>query len=264
MKRSIALVLILALVVAMSATVSATEATENVSGNSQEVLASYEEGTQDKTIINVDISWEQMSFTYKGESVPTWNAEEHRYEGETTEAGWAAGNGTITIRNNSNAILQTLISYKQEAAYKDVYMSFTDEAPYVGSAYTDDRKDAEGNVCGTPCEITIKAIPMGTLPKETVDNTRIGAITITLNSAVDVYEMLDALASEIDTCTIEDTSGLTRGTPYLVSGTDANALQDLVTAALDAYAADEKLTPENNVAINKALTSFYGALDIMQ
>lgn len=264
MKRSIALTLVLALVMTMSAVVSATEATESISGNSQEVLASYEEGTKDKTIVSVDISWEQMSFTYKGESAPVWNAEEHRYEGEATEAGWAPGNGTITIRNNSNAILQALIGYNQVDAYQDVYMSFTDEAPYIGSAYTNDQKDEAGNVCGTPCEITIKAIPMGTLPKETVDNTRIGTITITLNSEVDVYEMLDAVGAKISDCLFADISGLGRGTPYLVAGTDVNLLQNQVTAALEAYADNEGLTPENNVMINKALTDAYGALDLMQ
>ena len=263
MKRSIALVLIVALVVAMSVTVSATDATEGVSGNSQEVLASYEEGTQDKTVINVDISWEQMSFTYNGESAPAWNAEEHRYEGEATEAGWASGNGTITIRNNSNAVLQAIISYNQEPAFDDVFMNFTDKEPYVGSAYTDDNMDAEGNVCGTPCEITIKAIPTGILPKETADNTRIGSITITLNAEVDVYEMLDDLAIKIDGCKIGN-DGLSRGTPFLVAGTDANDIQEMVTAALETYAADNSTISEKNVAINKLLTSFYGALDIVQ
>lgn len=264
MKRCIALVLILTLMVSLTAAVSATEATENVSGNSQEVLASYEEGTQDRTIVSVDISWEQMSFTYKGESAPAWNAEEHRYEGEATEAGWAPGAGLITIRNNSNAVLQALISYKQETAYNDVYMSFTDEAPYIGSAHTDDRKDEQGEVCGTPCEITVKAIPMGTLPKETVDNTRIGAITITLNSDVDVYEMIDAVGNKLFAYHVGDASELPRGTRYLVSGTDVTAIQCLVDDALLNYDEDAGLTPEDNVAINKALTAFYGALDIKQ
>ena len=262
MKKSIALILILTLMVAMSATVSATEPTENISGNSQEVLASYEEGTQDKTIISVDISWEQMSFTYKGESVPTWNAEEHRYEGEAAEAGWAPGEGIITIRNNSNAVLQAQIKYTAESAYGDVQMSFTENAPYIGSAYTDDNVDAEGEVCGTPCQVTVKAIPTGTLPKETVDNTRIGAITITLNAEVDVYDMLDALTYKIDTCNAADPSVLTRGTPYLAE--DADALQTLVTTALITYADEKISTTEKNVAINAALTSVYGALNIAQ
>lgn len=263
MRRSIALILILALLAAVGVTAFATETTETSGGNSQEVLASYEEGNQDKTVISVDISWEQMSFTYRGESAPAWNAEEHRYEGEATEAGWAPGTGLITIRNNSNTILQAHVGYQQETAYETVEMSFTDEAPYIGSAYTDDRKDAEGNVCGTPCEVILKAIPTGTLSEDTVDNTRIGTITITLSAEVDVYEMLDNLTVRIAECDIQDITGLARGTAFLVSGTDADAIQQLVVDALEAYASDQDV-PQKNVAINKALTAFYGALDITQ
>lgn len=264
MKRSIALILILVLVATMSATAFATETTETASGNSQEVRASYEEGRQDKTVISVDISWEQMTFTYKGESAPAWNAEEHRYEGEATEAGWAPGNGTITVRNNSNTILQALISYTQETAYNTVFMNFTAEAPYIGSAYTDDRTDSEGNVCGTPCEVTVKAIPTGTLPKETVDNTRIGTITITLNQEVEVYDMLDELEFSIAELMAPDTSKLERGAVFIGTGTDLNALLDQIGTAKELYATPDVTEQAKNVAINKVLTAFYGALDMAQ
>ena len=260
MKKGIAFAMILALLLAVSTTAAATE-TE--SGNSQEVLASYEEGTQDKTVISVDISWEQMSFTYRGASTPTWDAEEHRYEGEATEAGWAPGNGIITIRNNSNAILQTNISYNQEAAYKTVDMTFTDKAPYIGSAYTDDRIDEEGIPFGTPCEVTIKAIPTGTLNKDTQDNTKIGTITITVNAGVDVYNMLDTLEARIAECTVQSTEGLKRGAVYLATGADAG-LYSLTSEASAAYGNSELTPAEKNVAINKALTAFYGALNIAQ
>ena len=263
MKKSIALILILALLAAVGTTAFAAETTETPEGNSQEVLASYEEGNRDKTVISVDISWDQMSFIYHGESAPAWNAEKHRYEDEVTEAGWAPGTGLITIRNNSNTILQAHVGYQQETAYETVKMCFTDEAPYIGSAYTDDRKDAEGNVCGTPCEVILKAIPTGILSEDTVDNTRIGTITITLSSEVDVYEMLDVLTARIAECDIQNVTGLERGTAFLASGTDVDAIQQLVVDALEVYASDQDV-PQKNVAINKVLTAFYGALDIAQ
>ena len=262
MKRSIALILMLLTVIGTTA--FAAETDETISGNSKEVLASYEEGTQDRTIISVDISWEQMSFTYKGESAPAWNPEEHRYEGEATEAGWAPGTGLITIRNNSNTLLQAQIGYNQEQAYDTVFMEFTDEAPYIGSAHTDDRTDAEGNVVGTPCEVTIKTIPTGALSKDTVDNTRIGTITITVNQQVEVLDMLDALTFKIVECGTPGADGKTRGAVYLVEGTDVNVLQALVTDALEVYMDSAKTPAEKNVAINKALTSYYGALEIVQ
>lgn len=261
MKRIIALVLAVLAVMSMSA---GTLAAETEGGNSQEVLASYEEGTQDKTVISVNISWAQMSFTYRGASMPTWDAEEHRYEGEATEAGWVAGNGTITLCNNSNTILQARITYDQEPAYDKLEMKFTAAAPYLGSAYTDDRTDEEGKPMGTPCEVTVKAIPTGALNKETEDNSKIGTITIELNPEVEVFTMLDELEGEIFSCESRGTENLERGTVFFAPGTDTETLYELISAASLAYGDENVSTQEKNVAINKALTAYYGALDIAQ
>ena len=264
MKRSIAFLLSLLLVASMSGTAYATEATEAVSGNSKEVLASYEKGIQDRTVISVDISWEQMTFTYKGASEPTWNAEEHRYEGEAVEAGWAPGNGIIRISNNSNTVLKAQIGYKQETAYDKVFMSFTDEAPYIGSAYTDDAQDEEGNTVGTPCVVAIKAIPTGTLDEDTQDNSKIGTITIKVDSDVDVLMMLTDLEAKIGAYGTVDMTDPDRGTVHFVTGTDTQNLSLDVTNAMVACVDPNLTDPEKNVIINKLLTDFYGALDIVQ
>ena len=106
MKRGIALFLILVLLAAMGTVVAAAEVTENINGKEYVVQAVYQKGAEDKTIIDVDISWEQMIFTYVGESEPVWNAEKLRYEDEVTEEGWAPETGRITICYNSNTILR--------------------------------------------------------------------------------------------------------------------------------------------------------------
>lgn len=266
MKKIIAFVLALTLLLSMSATVFATSTTETESGNSHEILASYKEGTQDSTVISVDISWKQMSFTYNGASSPVWNADEHRYEGEKTEAGWAKSEAIITIQNNSNTILQALLEYKQETDFAGLSMHFTDTAPYIGSANTADAQDEEG-VKGTPCIITIKAIPDGELDENTQDNTKIGVITITVqtvDSAALVLDMLDNLDILIAKYKNADTSNLARGAVYLASGTDTAALLELTSNAKTVYASAEKTETEKNVAVNAALTAFYGALEIAQ
>lgn len=261
MKRMIALVLILVLATAMSVTAFATEATDGDTGNSHEVLASYEAGTENKTVISVDISWQQMTFTYKGPSEPVWNAEQQRYEGEETEGGWEEGTGTITISNNSNAILQADIDYNQETGYRDVSMAFTDQAPFIGSADTADRQDADGTVRGTPCVVTVKAIPTGTLPKETEDNTRVGTITITLTEVTAVDEMLDLLSDKAGTWNVFYETGLGRGTAYMTSIAERTRISSLIDEAVDVYY-NETSEQEKNVAINQALTAFYGALEL--
>lgn len=263
MKKVIALILLFVIMASMSATAFAEEtATEDP--NSQAVLASYEASAQGKPVISVDISWEQMSFTYKDASAPAWNAEEHRYEGEETEAGWVEGNGIITISNNSNALLQACISYDPEEKFDTVSMSFTDTAPYLGSAHTDDRLDEEGEVIGTPCEVTIKVIPVGVLAKETGANTRIGTITISIKSDVDVFDMLDELGVEVGKRAVAHPAGLERGKVYMVSGAVTDNIYTLLDEASVAYADAQKTPAEKNVAINKALVAFYGALNIVQ
>ena len=199
MKRGIALMLSLLLVALMGSTAYATEATEAVRGSSKDVLASYADGDQAGNVISVDISWTEMSFTYKGASEPVWDAKEHRYKGEVTEAGWAPGKGTIIISNSSNAILKAQIGYTKEVAYDEVDMMFTDKAPYIGSAYTDDAVDKDGNTVGTPCAVAIKAIPTGVLDENTRDNSKIGTITIKVDSNVDVLAMLSDLETKIAT-----------------------------------------------------------------
>lgn len=263
MKRSIALFLIMVLMVAMGTAVTAAEVTENINGNEYTVQAVYQKGAEDKTIIDVDISWNQMIFTYVGESEPVWSAEKLRYEGDTTEAGWAAETGLITICNNSNTILQATMEYEEKPQYEGVSMCFSDAAPYIGSAHTDDAKDAEGKVCGTPCQVTIKVIPKGVLPNNVEKETDIGTITISLEPYEDVYGMLEELANKIEGYNIDDLTGKDRGTPYLAAEVDADELQALFTAAMIAYDEETK-SPEGNVAINKALTAYYGALDMVR
>lgn len=263
MKRTIALFLILVLMVAMGTTAAATETAENINGEEHNVQAVYQKGTKDKTVIDVDISWEQMIFTYEGKSEPVWNAEKLRYEGDVTDEGWAAETGLITICNNSNAVLQATLAYANEPGYEGVSMRFTDAAPYIGSAYTDDNQDAEGNVCGTPCQVTIKVIPKGALSSQAEEKTDIGTITISLEPCDDVLTMLEELGVKIGENNIDDLTGMNRGDPYLVAAADTVALLDLVTAAMTAYADDPKI-PEGNVAINKALTAYYSALDMVR
>ena len=258
MKRSIALLMLL--VTALCGTVSATGADPVT----QEVWASYTEGTDGRTVISIDISWEQMSFTYAGASAPAWNPETHRYEGHTTEGGWLPGTGLITIRNNSNAMLRASVSYEQETAYDSVDMRFTDRMPFIGSAYTEDRTDSAGNLCGTPCRITVKTVPVGTLSEETGDPAKIGTISVTVDTVTDPVEMLDTLNEQIDLYPIADGTGLDRGTVHFAAGTDTQRLYALTEAALAACKNGELTEAEKNVAINEALTAFYGALDIAQ
>lgn len=263
MKKTISLILVLVLLIGMRTTVLASSITDTDTGNSQEVLASYEDGAQNKIIISVDIGWNEMSFTYKGASELVWDATNHQYVGEATEAGWAASDATITITNHSNSILQAIISYDSDDAYSEIFMHFTDAAPYVGSAYTDDREDEDGNKLGTPCTVTVKAIPDGALPADTTDNTRIGVVTVKVTSDIDPLTVVDTIGGKISIYD-RDAEGLERGAAYFASETAATEIAVLYDAAMNAFQLPGTTDAEKNVAINALLTAFYGALEIVQ
>ncbi len=259
MKKFISFILILVMLMAMSTTAAATEVTEPGSGNSQEIWAIYKEGVKDNSIISVNISWEKMSFTYKGESEPVWNANLHQYEGEATEAGWAPSEAKITITNNSNTILKATFAYQHKDAFKDIDMAFTDMTPYIGSADTNDSQDAEGNPKGTPCQVSVKVIPTGVLEKENVESVQIGTITVSIEPVADCNEVVAAIEALIKTYQNQENEQLTRSDVHFREGTDVNALTMLMDAVWDATT-----TAETNVALNKLITTFYGALEIIE
>ena len=258
MKKMISLFLVLVLLFVMSVTVFASDIVDTETGSSQEVHATYKEGLKDKTIISVEINWNKMSFTYHGDSEPQWNALEHRYEGDVIKAGWDNSDATITIKNHSNSLLQAQLTYGSEEAFKDITMAFTDAAPYIGSAYTSDTEE------GTPCEVTIKAIPCGELSEETEDNAKIGTITVKVLSNVDAYVMMDDLAGKVaQHGAVQNVATADRGTVFFADGTDVDTLLANVETVIGDYAASE-VSAEKNAALNEVLISFYSALDIVQ
>lgn len=263
MKKTISSILVLVLLVAMSTTVLASSITDTETGNSQEVLASYEAGVGDKTIISVDIGWNKMSFTYKGASEPVWDAAKHQYVGDATEACWAASDAAITITNHSNSILRANISYTPEDAYSEIFMCFTDAAPYIGSAHTDDQEDADGNKLGTPCTVTVKVIPDGALSADTTDNTRIGVVTVKVTSDYNGLDVVDAITAMLSVHPW-DATGLERGAVYFTSQEAAGTVAELADAAAITFLQSEMTEAERNVAVNALITAYYGALEIVQ
>lgn len=263
MKKISSFVLTLALLMTMSTTIFASSITDTETGNNQDVLASYESSPENKTVISVDIAWNKISFTYNGASGPEWDATKHQYVDKAKEPGWTASEATITITNHSNSIVQATISYNAEDAYSDIGMIFTDEAPYIGSAYTEDQVDEEGNKQGTPCSVTVKVIPDGALSAETVDNTRIGVITVKVTSDHNGLDVVDAITAMLSVHPW-DAANLVRGTVYFTSQEAVDQIVELADAATAMYRQSDTTEAEWNAAVNALITAYYGALEIVQ
>ncbi len=173
MKKLLSLILALALVLSLSVTAFAAEGVSNGGTDSADVKGTYStEATV--TVYSVDIAWSGLEFTYNGAFEGNWNPENHEYE-DATAAGWAAGNGTITVTNHSNAAITATPTYTAKEGYESAGMNFSTDALQVATA-----DNGVDGAAGTAVVGTITVTPTGSLPEGTKDAT-IGTITITIS-----------------------------------------------------------------------------------
>lgn len=173
MKKILSLILALAMIMSLSVTAFAAEGVTNGGTDTADVKGTYSsEATV--TVYSVDIAWEGLSFTYNGAFEGNWNPKTHEYE-NATAAGWAAGNGTITVTNHSNTAITATPSYSPAAGYESAGVSFSTAALQVATA-----DNGVDGAAGTAVTGTITVTPTGSLPEGTEDVT-IGTITITIN-----------------------------------------------------------------------------------
>ena len=99
MKRIVALMLALALVMTMSLTAFAAEL-----GGKQDVTAKYEKTEIEDDVRNFELSWGELTFTYSETTEKTWNPDTHTYDEDTT-GGWDKESADITVINHSNVEL---------------------------------------------------------------------------------------------------------------------------------------------------------------
>ena len=102
---------ILALVIALSLSVTAFAATNDGSSPTDiTVNGTFVSGTAAGEKISVDIVWEAMDFTYTAASQGTWNPVTHTYEG-ATKGGWSNNTPAITVTNHSNVAVNATLGF---------------------------------------------------------------------------------------------------------------------------------------------------------
>lgn len=204
MKKIIALILTLILVMSLAIVAFATEPSDGMGDHLINVTGSYVPGTTSSdTLFSVEIKWENMNFIYHAAKAGEWDAENHKYL-EDTEAYWE-GEGTITVTNSSNAKITATPKYAAAQGYGDATMTFTPGKLSIASA-----ESGKAEV-GT---MTVK--PEGFLP-EMDESATIGAITVTIaqdtNVTAEEMEALITLADElynkVNNTALEDTMGNT-------------------------------------------------------
>lgn len=120
MKKALAIILVLTLVLASAVTVFADENTATIeSANDpnnyfeRDVNIKIIPATGGATVYNVKFSWDSLDFTYKYRDSGTWNPENHTYT-NTIEADWQGNTtATINVENHSNAPVKIISQFER-------------------------------------------------------------------------------------------------------------------------------------------------------
>jgi len=252
MRKTFSLMLAVAMLFSIGLSSAATETTEPKTGV---VTATYVPGEEGGQIISVDIDWKGMEFTYHDASNAVWDPAKHAYS-EAIEATWEESDAYISITNHSNAILQANIAYTQKPGYTDMWLLFTDDSPYIGSAET-----TAGE--GKECNVIVRTIPTGKLVPDTPSGTEVGEIKVTVASVDSYAPIIERIGSSyIGYSVISDSQA--RETIGFMTQDDYNTVDSCYTAAETAVNDQTKETYEKNAALNALFTAYYNKLYFVQ
>lgn len=172
MKKLIATALALTMTLSLSTTALAAGKVDGAGVGSQvpiDVTAKYNDSATEPTVYSVDLTWEDMTFTYNESGTRIWDPDTHTYT-DTTSAGWDKDTAVVTATNHSNANVKVSFTYTPQGdTGVDAYMSklsfilaagvenYPDDASTNSSALTID-----GN--STPnSSVTAEGVTIGTI-----------------------------------------------------------------------------------------------------
>lgn len=113
MKKLIATALALTMTLSLSTTALAGGNVDGAGVGSQDpidVTAKYNDDATEPTVYSVDLTWEDMTFTYNESGTRIWNPDTHTYT-DTTSAGWDKYTAAVTATNHSNANVTVKFDY---------------------------------------------------------------------------------------------------------------------------------------------------------
>ena len=171
MKKLIATALALTMTLSLSTTALAAGNVDGAGVGSQDpidVTAKYNDGATEPTVYSVDLTWEDMTFTYNESGTRIWDPDTHTYK-DTTSVGWDKFTAEVTATNHSNTVVTVSFTYtpqgntgvtasmtKQSFTLAAGVENYPDHAPTNSAALTingnskpNDSVTAEGVTIGT-------------------------------------------------------------------------------------------------------------------
>lgn len=112
MKKLIATALALTMTLSLSTTALAGGNVNGAGLGSQDinVTAKYNDGATEPTVYSVDLTWEDMTFTYNESDTRIWDPDTHTYT-DITSAGWDKVTAAVTATNHSNTAVTVSFTY---------------------------------------------------------------------------------------------------------------------------------------------------------
>lgn len=170
MKKAIALILTMVLLLSLSATAFAD--TIQTGDKNIDVTAQYNQGITTPDVYSVDIQWEGMTFVYNESGSKVWNPATHTYTDNTT-AGWVDNTAAITVTNHSNVAVTAEFTY---APVEGTGVTGTLDVS-TGELAAGEVNDVDGadSVVST---LTISGVPTETV---TAEGVVVGIITVSIS-----------------------------------------------------------------------------------
>lgn len=176
MKKLIATALALTMTLSLSTTALAGGNVDGAGVGSQyriDVTAKYNDSATKPTVYSVDLTWEDMTFTYNESGTKIWDPDTHTYTG-TTSAGWDKFTAAVTATNHSNANVKVSFTYTPQGD-TDVtaYMS---KLSFILAAGVENYPD-DASTNSSALTIDGNSRPNGSV---TAEGVTIGTITVTI------------------------------------------------------------------------------------
>ena len=166
MKKIFALILTFALALTAASVPAFAADTIGKGGSAvKDVKATYSAGDSAAIVYSVDITWGEMSFTYNDGA---WDPDTHKYD-----ARWSPKGNTVTVTNHSNTAVTAKLSYTAADNYTDIAGKFEKGELNLATAVGTDISNAPHD----SDTLTVS----GALSSETLADTVIGTVTVTLN-----------------------------------------------------------------------------------
>lgn len=176
MKKLIATALALTMTLSLSTTALAAGNVDGAGVGPQDpidVTVKYNDSATDPTVYSVDLTWEDMTFTYNKSGTRTWDPDTHTYT-DTTSAGWDKVTAKVTATNHSNAPVKVSFTYTPQGD-TGVTASMNKHNFILAAGKEDRPNDADTNSAVLTIDGTSK--PNNSV---TAGGVTIGTITVTI------------------------------------------------------------------------------------